>query len=312
MQGMHVTLGSSPPMPPPDADFAITIDFRRGEGNPRRVFDAASLLIEGFERFDETTAASIDSHIEPVLVLEDVEAGSLRIWLRNVLNAADDQALKELDWKPQVGKYLVRAKYMMLEWLDRGETGHPPSLSDLANNLRRLASETDIRHLPDYAPVHEGKLLGALDKIQDAKRQLTRGDRLYIETEGQTYEVDLARTWSPTAEIAPDSQRETTSFAEMILTVRKPDMIGNTQWQFRHGKTTISAPINDAEWLEDYHAGSIDIRPGHALRCHVKFVYRYDPTGALVDQRTEIEKVYETIRVAGDQDALPWPKGPRG
>ena len=304
---LHVTLGGIPPMPPDDADFAITIDFRRGEGNPRRIFDAASLLIEGFERFDETTAASIDSHIEPVLVLEDVEAGSLKIWLKNVLKATDDQALKELDWKPQVGKYLVRAKYMMLEWLDRGDSGRPPSLGDLADELRRLASETDVRHLPDYAPLHEGRLLGALDKVQDAKRQLTRGDKLYIETEGRTYEVDISRTWSPTAEIAPNSQRETTSFAEMILTVRKPDMIGTTQWQFRHGKLNLSAPINDKEWLEVYHAGRIDIRPGHALRCHVKFVYRYDPNGTLIDQDTEIEKVYEIIRVLGTQPGFDLP-----
>ncbi|WP_373504271.1 hypothetical protein [Aestuariivirga sp.] len=113
-------------MPPEDADLCLTIDFKKGEGNPRRVFDAASLMIEGFERIDALTIGSIDSEIEPLLVLEDVEAGSIKIWLKNVLKATDDQALKEMDWKPAVGKYLVRAKYIALKWLDEGSESDPP------------------------------------------------------------------------------------------------------------------------------------------------------------------------------------------
>lgn len=284
-------------MPPEDADFAITIDFKKGQGSPRRVFDAASLMIEGFERLDALAADSIDSHIEPVLVLEDVEAGSLRIWLKNVLRSADDQALKELDWKPAIGKYLVRAKYIVLRWLDSGDENNPPSIRSLADDLRKIASETELRHLPDYPPVHEGRLLSALDKLQDAKKQLVRGDRLLIEATdiGEIYELDLDRTWSPTATIDPTNMRETTSHGELILTVRKPDMIGHTQWQFRHGQVNIQAPINDAAWIERYLNREVDLRPGDALRCWVKFIYTYDANGALTEQHTEIEQVYEVI-----------------
>lgn len=39
-------------MPPEDADFSFTIDFKKGAGDPRRVFDAASELIAGFEALD--------------------------------------------------------------------------------------------------------------------------------------------------------------------------------------------------------------------------------------------------------------------
>jgi hypothetical protein len=95
MANLHVRISEGPPMPPPDADFGIRIDFKKSVGNPRRVFDAASLLIEGFERLDDTVIEAIDSKIEPVLVLEDVEAGSIIIWLRNVLTAVDDEALKK-------------------------------------------------------------------------------------------------------------------------------------------------------------------------------------------------------------------------
>ena len=49
----HLRLMGEPPMPPPDADFAFEIDFKKGEGDPRRVFDAASTLIDAFEVLDK-------------------------------------------------------------------------------------------------------------------------------------------------------------------------------------------------------------------------------------------------------------------
>jgi hypothetical protein len=216
------------------------------KGNPRRIFDAASFLIEGFERLDRAAIVSIDTRIQPLLVLEDIETGSLRIWLKNVLNALDDNALKDLEWRPLVGKYLVRTKYAALRWLDNPNR---PSVPDLVRELRQIAEETDVRHLPDYAPVREPELIEALDKVQAGKRQLLSSDRLIIEAEGKVYQTDLNRDWSP-GTIAPVAPRETDSHVQMILTVRKPDMIGKSMWQFRHGKANLSAPVKDGEWLD--------------------------------------------------------------
>src|SRR5450759_5586594 len=90
---------------PPAADFAFEIDFKRGEGSPSRVFLAINDFIRGCEQIDAERAHTIDNNIETVLVLEDIEAGSIKVWLRNALHAVEDDALKTIDWKPAVGKY---------------------------------------------------------------------------------------------------------------------------------------------------------------------------------------------------------------
>ena len=95
------------PETPRDADFTLRIDFKRGEPNSYRIFQAADLMIRALQGLDATLVGAIDTKIEPVMVLEEIESGSLIIWLRNILTAADDEALKKLDWKPAVGKYLV-------------------------------------------------------------------------------------------------------------------------------------------------------------------------------------------------------------
>jgi hypothetical protein len=50
-------------MPPPNADFSFRIVFEKGQGNPRRIFDAASELIDGFAQLDEAIAGSVDVRI---------------------------------------------------------------------------------------------------------------------------------------------------------------------------------------------------------------------------------------------------------
>ena len=292
-------------MAPANADFSFKIDFARGTGNPRRIFDAASALIDAFEVLDAALIEFIDSEIEPLMVLEDVEASSLRVFLKNVLSRVDDEALKTLDWKPVVGQYLVKAKYLALEFLDDRTVVGRHSLSYLKEGLRRLAEETDVRHLPDYAPIHEGRLVTALDRMQEAKRELERDDRLTIELEGRSYEVDLSSDWEPSEEIKPSDTKESTSVGEITLTIRKPDFIKDTMWLFSHGKNTLSAPIHDAEWLARFHRREVLIAPGDALRCRVIFTYIYDDKGALIDQRIDIDRVLEVILGHDSQDRLP-------
>ncbi len=82
---------------------------------------------------------------------EEIETGSLKIWLKNQLETVDDQALKELNWKPIVGSYLVKAKYAIIKWCNKGELNeNKESLLELSNEIKQIAQETDVRHLPDY------------------------------------------------------------------------------------------------------------------------------------------------------------------
>lgn len=79
------------------ADFAIQVDFPPGSPDPARVFRSMTQLIDAFQRLDRELVRTIDLSIEPVLLLEDVEAGRVKTWLRAVLESVDDTALKEGD-----------------------------------------------------------------------------------------------------------------------------------------------------------------------------------------------------------------------
>lgn len=286
------------------AEFSFTIKFARGRGDPRRVFDSASLLIEGFEELDDTIAQAIDAKLRTTTVLDNVETGSLRVILRTILENIDDQGLKEGEWKKAIGPALVKGKHLAIEALNSDGKEGPKAIGNLREQLDQIVQNTDVKHLPAYAPIHEGKLVASLDKIQDAKRTLGPNDDLIIETDGKTYLVDLTKTWEP-AEVVPISgTSEKTSEGTVILTIRKPDLLGEARWQFAHGKANVYASIEDHKWLKRFHDGRVPLHSGDALRCKVRFTYIFDADGKMIEQKTDVVKVMRVIRGPGHQTHL--------
>lgn len=289
-----LTATTKKPAAPPNADFALVIDFQKGEASPTRVFSAASDFIHAFEALDRTLVSSIDTSIETVMVLEDVEAGSLKVWLRNALNSTDDQALKELDWKPAVGKYLVRAKYMVLSWID--DDVAPRKLTDLRRDLVKLAQETDVRHLPDYSPPDPAALIDATRQIQTGKERLGKDDRVYLITDDERIDMNMSVTID-LEELADLATKETitTPAAEMIVAVKKPDYLGSSKWDLRHGKRTLSARIADESFLSRFQGRKVDVRPGDALRCTVSMEMRYGFDNELIFETIVVLEVLEVL-----------------
>lgn len=282
---------------PPRADFAFEIDFKKGVGPASRVFAATHEFIKACEALDAELVQAIDSSIETVLVLEDIQEGSIRTWLRNLLTAVDDDALKTLDWKPLVGKYLVRSKYAVIRFLD-DENG-PRSLPDLREEIRRIAAETDVRHLPDYAPPSPSALIEALREFQSVKDHLVDGDRAKIISQHPSlppYEFNLkVRMDVEHIEELAVARTITQPAAEMILPVKKPDYLGNSMWGLRHGKRNIEAKIQDEAWLRRFQNREVDVRPGDALQCQVATEYLYGHDNELLAERYTVLSVIDVL-----------------
>ena len=103
---------------PDKADFCIEVSFQKESENPSRVFRSTYELIETCQFIDNSLVNVVDSNIEPILLLEDVESGSIKVWLKSLLKAIPDDSLYNIDWKPIIGQYLVRAKYYIIHFLE--------------------------------------------------------------------------------------------------------------------------------------------------------------------------------------------------
>ena len=179
IKNMITKFTTKKPKIPTDVDFAIYIDFKKDISKPQRIFQTADLLIKALQKVDKYLCNTIDSKISPTMMLEEIQADSLKIWLKNQLEAADDQALKELNWKPIVGSYLVKAKYAIIKWCNKGELNeNKESLLELSNEIKQIAQETDVRHLPDYKAPNIAQLADSMKDISESKNFLDKQDKL--------------------------------------------------------------------------------------------------------------------------------------
>ena len=91
------------------------------------------------------------------------------------------------------------------------------------------------------------------------------------------------------------TQEILTSTSEMILKVKKPDYLGESMWEFRHGTRPFEAKILDSEWLKEFQNRKYDVRPGDSLRTIVKTEVQYGYDNEVVAVHNLIEKVKEVI-----------------
>lgn len=279
------------------ADFGIFIDYDT-QGSPTKALRAFSNIIEAFERLDKDLVGSIDSQIKPVTVLEDLEVGSIKGWLKNRLDSVDDDALKELNWKKAVGAYLVKAKYAVVHFLeDKTEITTREQVMGLEAELYRLAEETEVKRFPIYKPIETKKLIGNLKNISESVKVIEGGQaRFEYLAENKSANFNLEIAISPDNLIDLITKERISSTQDMILKVKKPDYLGDSMWELRHEKKVIAAKILDEDWLLSFQGREIDVRPGDSLRAKVEVVVKYDYNMEVIGSDYLLHEVKEVIK----------------
>jgi len=277
-------------------DFCIQIDFKKDSEAPSRVFRALSDLIDAFYSLDLDLVQSIDPKIKPIILLEDIEAGSVKTWLKYILKEVDDDALKKLDWKPAVGKYLVKGKYLLINFLEgKAQITDRNQLQELEKGLLQLAMETKMDHILAYTPLPPQKLIQNLERLTKATSHLLKEDKLsYITRDSETsFNLDF--------NIIPESiedlitKEEIDATTQMILKVKKPDYLGESKWECKHENKTILVKISDTNWLNKFQNREVDVRPQDSIRAKVHITTKYGYDFNVVSINYDIIEILEVI-----------------
>lgn len=278
-------------------DFDIRIEFARGEGDPTRVFRSMAGLIDAFQRMDNHLAPMLGASVRTSLVLQDIEAASLKSRLRTVIEAIPDEPLKQGEIKKLVGHFLLQGKHKILDWCgERKEISDREEVKRLEADLTRLAHETDIKLLPAYAPIDTSALLSDISAVNDAMAPLEKRDQAtFASQEGNSkFNPELVVSGEVIREIVTRERLENTG--DRILKVKKPDYLGTSKWTFKYGMLTIEAKICDEDWLERFQKGLVELGPGDSLRVTLYEEVSYGYDNEVVHTEFEVRKVGGVVR----------------
>ncbi len=123
-----------------EGEVGLVIDYEPGKSEALTVLQSAMRLIQGLDALDHALLSSINTSLEPVSILNDVQHSSLKMLLKRVLKAVPDDALGSLEWRAWVGGILVKGKHKLLAKLDSPNEEIQSTLNELKQDYLRTAS----------------------------------------------------------------------------------------------------------------------------------------------------------------------------
>lgn len=279
-----------------EGEIALVIEYVPGESEAIAVLQGAMRLIESLDGIDHCLLSSINTSLEPVSILNDVQHSSLKILLARALKSIPDDCISNLDWRKWVGGLLVKGKYTLLKHIDSDAPEINKVLHELENEYKSPPT------LIGYSPPRLVDVQDALVRISRARAELGNCP-VTIQTEFGDVVIPNTSVPEIDDELIKPSEYLTNKGRE-YLKVKSPDMLGNSQWTVVRGGRSIKVDMLHMAWLEHYHQGKISILPGDSLDCSFEETILYDGERNEIGRRLSVIEVFSVVRTP-KQSALP-------
>lgn len=278
-----------------EGEIAVVIKYKPGESHAVDVLQGAIALVESLDRLDHVLLSSVDTNLEPVSVLNDIEKSSLKLLLARALRSVPDDHLHNPDWKKWLGALLVKGKHLFLQHIDADAPEIQHVVDQLSEDYRRAPG------LIGYEPPRVSDIQGALDNVAKARARFPR-QAVLIQTEYG--DIELPETLPPPMPVPldPDKLTYVVNRGREFFKIKQPDMLGQSQWSVIRNGRTVRVDILHKAWLDDYQSRGTPILPGDSLECQFEETIVYD------DQQNEVERkiaVIEVIRVISPPQQRP-------
>jgi hypothetical protein len=272
-----------------EGEIGLVIDYEPGKTLAVDVLQGAMDMIHAIDRLDATLLSSVDTSLEPVSVLNDVQHSSLKMLLKRALRNIPDEQLGNLDWKKWVGSLLVRGKYLLLSKIDADAPEIKSALAQLEPEYEQPPAK-----LLGYKPPQVSEVMDALDDVAKARARLP-GQAVKVQTELGDVTIPQAL---PDASLTPaqsGSEQIITNEGVEFFKVKSPDLLGAAQWTVLRNSRSVKVSMLHQAWLDAYHRREHVILPGDSLKCRFEERIVYDSLGNEIERRLSIVEVLAVI-----------------
>lgn len=241
-----------------EGEIGLVIDYTPGKSEAITVLSAAMRLIEALDKLDHCLLSSIDTALEPVSILNDVQHSSLKILLARALRKIPDDALGNMDWEKWLGGLLVKGKHRLLTRIDADDASLASALTELQPDYLAAPNATVGYFPPSVADARE-----ALRQVSVARALIPDG-RVVVQTE--IGDVIIPHTPAHGASAAPQEESLSDNvLMNQVLIIESAVFKEGNQWRFSDGSASFSAAIADETFLRRIEEGERFGKGGHLV-----------------------------------------------
>lgn len=271
-----------------EGEIGLVIDYEPGITLAVDVLQAAMEMVGALDRLDSALLSSVNSSLQPVSVLNDIQHSSIKMLLTRALKNAPDELISNLDSKKWVGGILLKGKYRLLQNLEADAPQVNAVLRDMAADYQAAPAG-----LIGYSTPKVSEVLDALDGVVQARAALP-GQRMEVQTELGDVIIPFAQKREERS-VNASPQHSVTNTGVEFFKIKSPDMLGSAQWQvIRNGRTT-RVDLLHQKWLEAYQMREFSLLPGDSLKCEFEETISYDRDGNEVERHLAIIQVLQVI-----------------
>ncbi|MBF0598427.1 hypothetical protein [Faecalibacter rhinopitheci] len=277
--------------------FEIKLEFDKNTENPSRLFRTFAEIIEDVRNLDNVLAKCINTSVSTKIFLNDIEKGSLiaKLWDELVIN--EDNKLDDLQEPEKISNFIEKSRSKALEFLQDNKSS-VDDLEKLSDDIEEIANEENLAETFNYGKPDILELAKSLNDISETTEKLTDNEKLIVKNSNDKSEEltnNVAKIDIEDVEKALTAE-EYNNESIVFYKIKKPDFLGDSQWEFKHGNKSLKIKITDVNWLEKFKNGIEIVVPGDSLKVRISQNFKYNRNGYLISEKTEIIEVLGIIK----------------
>ncbi len=229
-----------------EGEIAIIIDYKVGESEAISVLNGAMSIIEALDEIDKSLLSSVNTSLNPVSILNDIQHSSLKILLKRALKNIPDEEIENLEYRKWIGRLLVRGKHKLLQIIEYEDDEIENALKSLAPEYDRQPNQTTGYDLPDSKVVKR-----SLNKMRKACASLNDCEVTIQSEDGDIKipKIDYKEEFDSDMIINQSKQE---NFLLVIETIAFEKTAG---WRFSDGDSSFNASLEDEAFLTRIEQG---------------------------------------------------------
>ena len=216
-------------------------------------FEAMSNVLIGFEELNQSLLTGISSELNVVSYIEDIETGSIRLWLKDQLKGLSDDDIRDLSSSvPTLPFWLIKAKNFLIETTNHKDSDEE-KVEKIVNGVNGLLDDieqTDAQE--DWLQKEKwdrNATFRAIKKITQSSQKLD--EVIYIDNDKQEHKIVGTFNYEESGE-STETENEIRAQVELLSMHKITERATQKKWCFRYGGQRIDVDISEcADFLSN-------------------------------------------------------------
>lgn len=280
-------------------EYELKLDFVSGQNNPEQLYLAMISAFKFLQESDTVLARSISKDNRVTMSLIGIKEGSLRNFVRTRTECPEnDLQPQNTILEEKVTQYFVQGKKAITQGLlALNEINNENELNEIVEGVKKAAIESEIISEPFFSLPTPEKIKDLAIIAEESTRHLDANSRiLYIENNENPIQLPKVLSVDKGLFEEIDKRKTVKSERVIVLKVKKPDFLGDSKWEMKHGSQRIVCKIIDENWIERFKNKEVLVFPGDSLEAKVLLVEEYNIKGDLVKTEYTILEILDVIQ----------------